>query len=515
MSEVWTKWEGQVISGVFPLRRFLSGSDHSGVFLTEYKAQNLANAAIKLIRANPTQTQSQVSQWTTAAALSHPRLVRLLEVGRCQLGGLPFLFVVMEYADQTLSQILLKRALTSDEVREMLLPILDALAFLHGRNLVLGQLKPSNILVVNDQLKLASDTVRPAGESAATSAESAVYGAPEAKDGNFSIAGDLWSLGLTLVEALTQQPTLWPDSQSETEFFPGAIPPTLERIIRQCLNRSPADRPTVGELQAELKPAAELTVPSVPQPTVSAPQPVSAPPPPVSVPPPPVSVPPPPVAAPPPVSVPRPPVAVPPPPVSVPRPAVAVPKPVDSPPKVLKRMPERATPPENSPKLRWLVPAIALLFILVAAVQVGVRLLRSQYASKQVVPSTAVADSGASQSVAPEDSGPRSAERPVQPSANKSASVLHEEIPDVSRHALDTIRGRIKVSVRVTVDRSGNVVDESLETRGSSYYFARLSIQASRKWKFAPADNQAYRKWLLRFEFSRGGVTGHAAGPKS
>jgi TonB family protein len=66
----------------------------------------------------------------------------------------------------------------------------------------------------------------------------------------------------------------------------------------------------------------------------------------------------------------------------------------------------------------------------------------------------------------------------------------------------------------VTVDRSGNVVDESLEGRGSSYYFARLAMEAARKWKFAPADNQADRKWLLRFEFTRGGVTGHAAGSK-
>ena len=45
----------------------------------------------------------------------------------------------MEYADQTLAQLLLHRALTDAEAREMLLPTLDALAFLHGRNLVQGQ----------------------------------------------------------------------------------------------------------------------------------------------------------------------------------------------------------------------------------------------------------------------------------------------------------------------------------------------------------------------------------------
>jgi TonB family protein len=496
MTEVWTKWEGQVINGVFPLRRFLSASDHSGVFLTEYKAQNLANAAIKLVQANPTQAHAQLSHWTRAAALSHPHLIRLLELGRCQLGGLPFLFVVMEYAEQTLSQIIPKRALTPDEVREMLVPTLDALSFLHHRNLVLGQLKPSNILVVNDQLKLASDTVRPAGESAATNAESAVYVAPEAKVGSFSIADDIWSLGLTLVEALTQHPTLWPDSKSETDFFPGAIPPTLAKIIRQCLNRSPADRPLVGELQAEINPAPELTVPE-PQPLIPVPEP------PIPVPEPPISVPE------PPISVSEPPIPVPQPPISVPE----LLRPVSGP---LKReAPDGAAPSAKSPQQRWFVAAIAVLIVVVVALWTGVHVLRSQYASKQVAPSTAAAqNSQASQSVASEDSGSRPAERPVQPLANKSALVLHEEIPDISRHALNTIRGHIKVSVRVTVDRSGNVVDESLESRGSSYYFARLAMQAASKWKFAPADNQANRKWLLRFEFTRGGVTGHAAGSK-
>lgn len=155
MIEVWAKWEGDVINGAFPLRRFLGSSDHSGVFLTECKAQHFSNAAIKIVPADPALTEAQLSLWRTAAAFSHPHLIRLLDAGRCRLGGHPFLFVVMEYAEQTLSQILPYRALTPDEVREMLLPALDALAFLHRNNLVQGRLKPPNFLVVNDRLKLA------------------------------------------------------------------------------------------------------------------------------------------------------------------------------------------------------------------------------------------------------------------------------------------------------------------------------------------------------------------------
>ena len=54
-------------------------------------------------------------------------------------------------------------------------------------------------------------------------------------------------------------------------------------------------------------------------------------------------------------------------------------------------------------------------------------------------------------------------------------------------------------------------VDETLENPGPSKYFARLATDAARKWRFAPADNQDSREWLLRFEFTHDGTTAHAA----
>jgi TonB family protein len=481
MTEVWTKWEGQVINGVFPLRRFLSASDHSAVFLTEHKAQNLPNAALKLVPAIPALAQAQLSYWTTASTLVHPHLIRLLEAGRCQLGGLQFLFVVMEYAEQTLSQILPQRALTPGEVREMLLPTLSGLAFLHSKNLVHGQLKPSNILAVNDQLKLASDTVRPAGESTASIAKPSVYDPPEAKDRGFSTAGDIWSLGITMVEALTQHLPSWPDSKFETLSFPAALPAAFAAIVRQCLSRNPAGRPTVDEVEARIKPEPQLPVVSVPQPPLSAPNPL----------------------------------------VSKPEPLV-------------REVPDRAAPPKRSPTQRLFLSAIAVLSIVVVAVWVSSHVLSSRASSQRAAPPTAASQNpetslSAPPRVAAPSSGAKSAdsesapsrfvsrpsEQPAQPLPNRLPSVLHEEIPDVPRRNRDTIRGHIKVSVRVTVDSSGKVVGETLERTGPSKYFARLATEAARKWKFVPAGNHDSRKWLLQFEFTRGGTTGHAATPKS
>ena len=93
---------------------------------------------------------------------------------------------------------------------------------------------------------------------------------------------------------------------------------------------------------------------------------------------------------------------------------------------------------------------------------------------------------------------------------SSASSVLHQEIPIVSRGARNSIRGQIKVAVLVTVDRTGNVVAESLQNHGSSKYFARLASDAAKEWRFVPADSQDSRQWLLRFEFSRNGAAGQA-----
>src|SRR5713226_7557210 len=109
MTGAWNQWEGQVVNGEFPLRQYLGGSEHSAVFLTEHGKQ-LQKAAIKLIPADPATAEVRLSRGRLAAELSHPRLIRLFQMGRCQLDGTELLYVVMEYAEEDLSQILTRRS---------------------------------------------------------------------------------------------------------------------------------------------------------------------------------------------------------------------------------------------------------------------------------------------------------------------------------------------------------------------------------------------------------------------
>ncbi len=82
MGEMWAPLEGQVVNGTFPLHRCLGSSDHSGVFLTEYPARNVARAALKLVPAIPTLAESQLSHWSAAVAVAQPQLIHLFETGR-------------------------------------------------------------------------------------------------------------------------------------------------------------------------------------------------------------------------------------------------------------------------------------------------------------------------------------------------------------------------------------------------------------------------------------------------
>ena len=253
MSENWERWEHEVVNGVFPLHRSVRNSGHSAVFLTEHKSKAIPEALLKLVPAIPTLKEAQLSQWSSASRLSHPCLVRLLDTGSCQLGGLTFLYVVTEYAEQTLAQILAQRVLEIEEFKKLMRPVPEGLSFLHRRQLVHGGLKPSNLLMFKERLKLASDAVRPAGDSSASLAPASEFDPPESRDGSYSAAGDVWSLGVLIVEALTQKRPVWPDKMSGP-VLPKSLPAALVGVVLRCLNRNPARRPTVEQLDAEINP---------------------------------------------------------------------------------------------------------------------------------------------------------------------------------------------------------------------------------------------------------------------
>jgi TonB family protein len=101
----------------------------------------------------------------------------------------------------------------------------------------------------------------------------------------------------------------------------------------------------------------------------------------------------------------------------------------------------------------------------------------------------------------------------AEPANDAAASVTgatgDQPLPDIPSHARNTIRGRVKVNVKVEVNPSGKVTDAKLEPPAGSKYFSELAMKADRQWKFEPLQvngSDAAQRWRVRFEFQKSGT---------
>jgi TonB family protein len=105
----------------------------------------------------------------------------------------------------------------------------------------------------------------------------------------------------------------------------------------------------------------------------------------------------------------------------------------------------------------------------------------------------------------PTTAAPKPAE-PVVPPRAPAGEVVRQVLPEVPRSAQNTIRGTIKVVVRVEVDPSGKITAAKLKSSGSSRYFANQALKAAERWEFsAPEVNgqPTASTWLLQFRFKK------------
>ena len=241
----------------FPLRRYLGGSEQCATFWTQYGYPDRCDAAIKLVIETP---GSELGlEWERAAQLSHPNLLRILHSGRWQYNHVTLRYVLTEYAEESLSAVLAERPLAPSEMREMLGPLLEALAYIHGEGLVHGHIKPSNILASGDQLRLSVDGISLVGEPGATPVEPGPYDPPEFRERGCSPLGDVWSLGMTLVEALTLQlPAIMGPKQDPV--LPPNVPDDFLPIVRACLRPDLRRRASVEAILTQFRAEASRTI---------------------------------------------------------------------------------------------------------------------------------------------------------------------------------------------------------------------------------------------------------------
>jgi TonB family protein len=460
-SVICADWAGRVIDGKFTLLQWLGGTESSGVFITELAGDRPQKAAIKFIPADAGETEALLAGWTAAAALSHPHLMRLFRTGRCRIDGTEVLYVVTEYAEESLSEIIPERPLTPAETREMLDPIIDALSYLHERGFVHGHLKPSNTMVVGDQLKLSVDRLYLSGQFWEHFPAPGVYDAPETAT-QMSPAADAWSLGVTLVETLTQHPPRWDKSTGPDPVVPESMPQPFADIARACLRRDPARRCTIEDVKARL--GAPLRAGAEPAGKLSA----------------------------------------------------------------TARKTDKLAPARIP--VGAIIAAVVALLVLIAYWRFGTHRTAPETAPK-TAPAVAADQNPAVQTpeVQARPVQPPAAQRPtVQPPSAKppvvrppasvpaaqpegssaksteNGAVAERVMPHVPVSASETIQGTVKVGVRVAVDANGNVSSATLDSPGPSHYFANLALDASRRWKFKPAQGPSV--WILHYAFRQTGT---------
>lgn len=556
-------WEGQIVDGIFPLQQLLGETDHSAVFLTEYADGAVKKkAAIKFFAAEGASAEAQLANWSLAAHLTHPNLLKLFRSGRSTVHGNDVLYVVMEHAEEDLADILPQRALTAEETRDMLLPVLDALEYLHGKDLVHRNIKPSNILASGNQLKISSDAIARVGDGPGVPKKPGVYDPPEAISGVLSPAGDVWALGTTLVEVLTQKVPDWQPGPHREPLVPANVPAPFQEIARQCLRLEPDRRIRIAEIAARLNPRAA----AVPTPLASA------------------------AAA--GLGVSAASAAAAGAGLLTPAPAVAPRKaPVSSVPprKPTPRIPAGPARGEISaaPRTRrFVVPLLVVGAVVFAVILTVPRLLTNRPGATATAPKqdaaaaptvvetsptkavpeatpaqdavkpeaappepapsspSAAAGAGEAAKATPSDSGaassdalkaasakdtasPSAAGSAAAPAASAAAApappapaparvaagghankgeVLDQVLPDIPQKARDTIHGRVRVGVKVQVDAAGAVTNAELDSPGPSKYFADWALQAAKKWAFTPPEvngKSVESEWILRFVFTQ------------
>jgi TonB family protein len=473
---------GDVIGDRFPLLEWLGGNDQAAVFRTEAPGTRDAKAVLKLVRAEADSARACLAAWEIAAGLSHPHLMRIVASGSVQDETGDLIYLVTEFAEESLSQIIPQRALSPSEVTEMLPPIVDALSFLHGRGFVYGELRPSNVLVVDNQIKLPLEGLVPAGTLAPPSRATRIYDAPETGALNASPAADAWSLGVTMIEALTQKPPAWNRSSNADPAVPPNLPSPLGEIARRCLRGDPARRISFSQIEAVLggagfppEPANEPKVPKSATPVLT---PGTA--------------------------------------QSLGKTASALranaARPMPSPIKANTNTPaaEAATrsltePISGSSNRRLLFGILLLVVMLAVIVFLVVRPHKNSQPS--LTQSQSSVSDGATSPAATGASGPTTSNVPV--TGSSQGAVVERVQPDVPERAMRTIRGKIEVTARLHVDASGSVTSATLERRGSSRYFATRALDAVRKWRFkapAPDGHAVPSEWTVKFEFRRDGI---------
>jgi serine/threonine protein kinase len=222
-----------------------------------------------------------------AGALNHPNILAVFDIGSHE--GSPFL--VMELlSGQNLAERLRAGALPVESALDLAMQVAQGLAAAHQQGIVHRDLKPANLFITTgERVKILDFGLAKQLPSAATESQTELptqdiaagteagvllgtvgYMSPEQARGEpTDTRSDIFSLGCVLYEMLTGEPPFKRNSVVETlsailrddpaalVATRGTVSPSLDRIVKRCLEKRPEDRfPSAPDLALALNAAA-------------------------------------------------------------------------------------------------------------------------------------------------------------------------------------------------------------------------------------------------------------------
>jgi tRNA A-37 threonylcarbamoyl transferase component Bud32 len=211
---------------------------------------------------DPVRRKRLMREAVSAASVQHPAIATVFALD--EIDG--EMYIISELVrGRTLRQELRDGPVPPDQLLPTLIAIAEALSAAHAKDIVHRDLKPENIMRREDgQIKVLDfGLARPAvqGESTSLTVEGTVLGtpgymAPEQLTPGARIDGrtDIFALGVIAWELATGEHPLGTNPASiiakMTDLLEGQTPalsralplPGLDRVVRRCMRRAPADR---------------------------------------------------------------------------------------------------------------------------------------------------------------------------------------------------------------------------------------------------------------------------------
>ncbi|MBG6224686.1 serine/threonine-protein kinase [Arthrobacter sp. CAN_A2] len=268
--------EGATVDGRYVVQSRLARGGMSTVYLATDRRLD-RRVALKVLYPHLAEEPGFIDRFEqeakSAARLSHPHVVGVLDQGVDDVDGQPVAYLVMEFVrGRTLRDVLRDHGrLTPRHALDLLDAVVEGLAAAHEAGLIHRDVKPENVLLSDTgQVKIADFGLARAVSATtgtATLVGTVAYLSPELVLGRPAEAqSDIYSTGIMLFELLTGQQPFTGDTPIQvaiqhaqadvpapSELLPG-LAPDIDELVQWCTSRDPEDRPVDGSaLLGELR----------------------------------------------------------------------------------------------------------------------------------------------------------------------------------------------------------------------------------------------------------------------